>query len=86
LVINVSDDEAARWRAGYDLDPKCKGLLEKASTEPGMETPNGFSTDDKGLLFYHDLLDRTRLYVPVSLRPSIMDEVHNSRTESAHAG
>ncbi len=88
LLVGLSPEELASWRAGYRADSHYAEVLEslqdpKSNIAPAF--PQYFYLDE-GLLYFEDSAGNSRLCIPKSIQLQVIDQVHNSLTESAHSG
>ncbi|KAJ3979042.1 hypothetical protein F5890DRAFT_1383914, partial [Lentinula detonsa] len=88
LLTAWSKDELNRWANAYQDDPHFVNVIQTRKLETDMNRPihpQYFVADDN-LIYFEDALGNLRLCVPRTLRAEIMNEVHNTITEAAHAG
>ena len=88
VLVSISPEDLEKWRTGYDNDPAFQSIISDLRKEKHWIHPRHpqYHYSDDGLLYFEDWNGNNRLCVPSSLRVSVMDEVHNCITESAHGG
>lgn len=88
LLVGLASEEIEEWRKGYSADPHFAEVLASLQDPKAHLTPQfpQYYYSDEGLLYFEDYNGNNRLCVPQSLQISIMDQIHNSLTESAHGG
>lgn len=88
VLIGIEDSEIQKWIVGYKSDRHFSEVLRNWKGEKNWTNPlyPQYHYSDNGLIYFEDWEGNNRLCVPQSLRVSVMDEVHNTLTESAHGG
>ncbi|PBK78930.1 hypothetical protein ARMSODRAFT_862583, partial [Armillaria solidipes] len=88
LLVGLASEEIEEWRKGYSDDPHFSEVLTSLQDPKAHLTPQfpQYYYSDEGLLYFEDYNGNNCLCVPQSLQISIMDQIHNSLTESAHGG
>lgn len=86
VITHISASEIEEWRTAYSHDALwSKVLYAFQSNEDDSEYLSQY-VERSGLLYFKDWNGNLRLCVPHSKVNSVMDEVHNTITESAHGG
>lgn len=88
VLINVASEELTRWRNAYQQDPHFRDVISSMQDFGVHQRPRypQYMYGDDGLIFFEDANGNNRLCVPKPLRVELMTQVHDSLTESAHAG
>jgi hypothetical protein len=88
VLVGISEEELNVWATGYLDDPHFSKVLKGWKKETNWTNPHypQYHYSDNGLIYFEDWHGNNRLCVPKSLRASVMGEVHNTLTESAHGG
>lgn len=88
VVIALEEAEKDRWRKEYRKDAFTKSIMEEIEAEGkrGEVAERRFRRREDGMLMFCDNEGNTRLCVPKGMVPEVMKEVHDGRTEAAHAG
>lgn len=88
VLIGLSETEIGQWVQAYKTDPHFSEVLRDWKKEANWTNPSypQYHYSDNGLVYFEDWQGNNRLCVPQDLRVKIMDEVHNTITESAHGG
>jgi hypothetical protein len=88
ILIGMSEKELTEWASAYSLDPHFSEVIKGLKKETNWTHPHypQYHYSDSGLIYFEDWQGNNRLCVPEKFRVPIMDEVHNTLTESAHAG
>lgn len=88
VLIGISADELKEWTEGYRSDSHFSKVLKEWKQETEWVNPSfpQYHYSDSGLIYFEDWQGNNRLCVPEDLRIRIMEEVHNTITEAAHAG
>ncbi|KAE9383515.1 hypothetical protein BT96DRAFT_749668, partial [Gymnopus androsaceus JB14] len=88
ILVGLSDVELDTWHKGYDSDPFFGSVIRSLRDTVHPQNPqySHYFCGDNGLLYFEDWHGNNRLCVPEPLRLSVMEEIHNSFTESAHGG
>lgn len=88
VLIGIVDDEIQKWIEGYKSDPHFSKVLKEWKGERNWTNPfyPQYHYGENGLIYFEDWQGNNRLCVPKSVQLQIMDEVHNTITEAAHAG
>ncbi|QRV72119.1 Retrovirus-related Pol polyprotein from transposon [Ceratobasidium sp. AG-Ba] len=88
LLVKIDPEEEKRWIQAYSSDEHFKQVyadLQK-DFDPASPPHPLYLIGDNGLIYFNNTDDNKRLFVPKSLRLSIMNELHNSSHEGAHPG
>src|ERR1700683_5035456 len=86
ILVGMNTDNLEGWKKAYIADNLYSKVLRASQIghdEAGHYTQ--YQIRD-GLVYFEDWNENFRLCVPESLRVSVMSEVHNILTESAHGG
>ncbi|KZT28374.1 hypothetical protein NEOLEDRAFT_1030489, partial [Neolentinus lepideus HHB14362 ss-1] len=86
LLIGLSSDDINDWISTYQQDSHYTRVLEHlndSSTKNKFQFPQ-YRLDTSGLIYFEDWEGHSHLCIPDSRKLEILDEVHNSQTESAH--
>ena len=86
VLVGMNADDLKDWKKAYTTDHLYSKVLKASqidNDEAGHYTQ--YQIRD-GLVYFEDWNGNFRLCVPESLRVSVMSEVHNILTESAHGG
>ncbi len=88
ILVHIRPEELMKWRTTYQDNPHFKEVLESLQEPDSHISPRypQYQYSDEGLLFFEDSNGNSRLCVPVAFRVSVMDQIHNSLTESVHGG
>lgn len=88
ILIGVSPQELAEWSSGYLEDQHFSRVLKGWKREKDWVNPifPQYHYSESGLIYFEDWQGNNRLCVPSNLHVRIMDEIHNTVTEAAHAG
>ncbi len=88
IIIHIKPEELEKWRTAYQEDSHFKDVIESLQEPQSHILPRypQYQYSNDGLLFFEDSNGNSRLCVPEALRISVMDQAHNSLTESAHGG
>lgn len=84
VLVGISSEELDSWKQGYEDDNHYSLVLESFCLG-GDKFPQ-YHYSDIGLLYFEDALGHDRLCVPENRRKALMEEVHETITETAHAG
>jgi len=74
------------WKTAYASDTLFSKVLRASITNNDEEGNYPQYQIRDGLIYFEDWNGNFRLCVPDSLRISVMEEIHNTLTESAHGG
>lgn len=86
VLISISSEEIESWRVSYAQDSNwSKVLYDFQNGDPTEELAAKYQLRN-GLLYFQDWNGNLRLCVPESKQISIIEEVHNTITETAHGG
>ncbi|EJD48853.1 hypothetical protein AURDEDRAFT_30721, partial [Auricularia subglabra TFB-10046 SS5] len=85
LLVVMSDELKRRYSKGYDRDSAFKGKGFN-SDERSWYSGNRFYRGNDGLLYFRDADFMPRLCVPKSEQPTLLQHLHESAFETAHAG
>jgi len=89
VIVGLSPDELNKWKEGYQADSHFKKILEQWKEEERKNVqpfyPQYIHGSD-GLIYFENWDGNKRICVPETLKIEIMEEVHNSLTETAHGG
>ena len=89
IIVKLSQDELDKWGEGYRTDSHFKKVLEQWEIEKKKNIqpfyPQYVHGSD-GLIYFENWDGNKRICVPENLKVEIMEEVHNSLTETAHGG
>ena len=83
--IHIDPKEIQEILKGYDKDTYFKNIIQFFPKEAPFFYKNYHRNTD-GLIFFEDSSGRDRLCIPSSMKQSIMEEVHESMSGSAHGG
>lgn len=88
VVIGLEETERARWKKEYQEDPFMKKIERELGQEEGRNRTisDRFRKREDGLLMFTDNEGNTRLCVPKGLVAEVMKDIHDVKTEAAHAG
>jgi hypothetical protein len=88
VLVGIPEQELKDWTAAYFKDPHFAKVLKGWKKEANWTNPHfpQYHYSDSGLIYFEDWHGNNRLCVPDKFRVSVMDEVHNTLTESAHGG
>jgi hypothetical protein len=86
VLVGMNANDLKDWKRAYTTDNLYSKVLRASqidNDDAGQYTQ--YQIQD-GLLYFEDWNGNFRLCIPESLRVSVMSEVHNILTESAHGG
>src|ERR1700683_2460655 len=86
ILVGMNADDLEDWKKAYTTDNLYSKVLQASLTdhnEAGHYTQ--YQIRD-GLVYFEDWNGNFQLCIPESLQLSVMSEVHNILTESAHRG
>ena len=88
ILIGINDEELLAWKEGYAKDPHFSNLLSSLRKEAKWNNPSfpQHHYGENGLIYFEDWNGNNKLCVPRDLQTKITSEVHDSISESAHAG
>ncbi|PBK82567.1 hypothetical protein ARMGADRAFT_1001607, partial [Armillaria gallica] len=88
LLVGLSTDELEAWRKAYLEDPHFSDVLKSLQDPKSNIMPlyPQYFYSSEGLFYFEDSNGNSRLCVPQTLRVQVMDQIHNTFTESAHGG
>lgn len=88
VLIGLSDSEVEKWKTGYTTDPHFKKVLERWEDKKDELNPYypQYIRGSDGLIYLENWDNNKRICVPEKLKIELMDEIHNSLTETAHGG
>ncbi|KJA22877.1 hypothetical protein HYPSUDRAFT_138389, partial [Hypholoma sublateritium FD-334 SS-4] len=87
LLVSMRDDVVARFQKGYSEDPFFKSkYIDEIPNPNTVVTPSHFWKDPNGLLYFMDADWNSRLCVPKTEVNYVLNWIHDSPFESAHAG
>ena len=86
VLVGMSSDELEEWKKAYANDKLYSKILKASQIENDEEGNYPQYQIRDGLIYFEDWNGNFRLCVPDSLRLTVMSEVHNVLTESAHGG
>ena len=88
LIVGLTRDELERWKQSYAQDPHYRLVLKTLKNEvEGEESafPQYYLGED-GLIYFEDWNMASRLCVPAALQVELIKNIHDVKTEAAHAG
>ena len=87
LLVSMSDELISKFAEGYVKDSFFKSrYVDEVPNSNLVVTPSHFWKDPNGLLYYMDADWNSRLCVPKSMINYVLNWIHDSPYESAHAG
>lgn len=88
VVIALEDEERKKWIEAYDKDSFTRKILKEleGGKVQGIIVQKRFRRRDDGMLMFMDNEGNTRMCVPRGMVAEILKEVHDGKTEAAHAG
>jgi transposase InsO family protein len=86
VLVGMNTDNLNNWKTAYITDKLYSKVLtvSKANNDEAGLYPQYQIRD--GLIYFEDWNGNRRLCVPDAFRVTVMSEVHNTLTESAHGG
>lgn len=84
ILVGISQGELDTWKEDYTRDEHFSQVLE--SFQKGTDEFAQYHYSDNGLIYFEDALGHDRLCVPKGQRKLLMEEVHKTVSETAHAG
>jgi hypothetical protein len=82
----MSSNELEEWKTAYMEDKLYSKILRVSQVDNDKEGNYPQYQIRNGLIYFEDWNGNFRLCVPDSLHVTVMSEVHNILTESAHRG
>jgi len=86
ILVGMQSKELDIWKMAYSSDTMFSKILKASITNNDEEGNYSQYQIHDGLIYFEDWNGNFRLCVFDSLRVSVMAEIHNSLTESAHGG
>jgi hypothetical protein len=87
ILVGLSPEELNIWKEAFTTDETfSKVITAYQDISEGKDKYPQYQVRSNGLVYFEDWNGNFRLCVPDSLQISIMDELHNTLTESAHGG
>ena len=88
ILIRISNDELLTWKEGYAKDPHFSSLISNLRKETKWNNPSypQYHYGENGLIYFEDWNGNNKLCVPKDLQTAVTAEIHESLSESAHAG
>jgi hypothetical protein len=86
VLVGMSSNELEEWKTAYMKDKLYSKILKVSQTDNDEEGNYPQYQIRNGLIYFEHWNGNFRLCVPESLRVTVMSEVHNVLTESAHRG
>jgi hypothetical protein len=86
ILVRIQSKELNTWKMAYSSDALFSQVLKASITNNDEEGNYPQYQIRNGLIYFKDWNVNFRLCIPDSLWFSVMEEVHNTPTESAHGG
>ena len=86
VLVGMSSNELEEWKKAYMQDKLYSKILKVSQADNDEEGNYPQYQTRNGLIYFEDWNGNFRLCVPDSLRVTVISEVHNILTESAHGG
>jgi len=88
ILVGIGQEEFNEWIEAYEDDIHFRDIIKSKRQDKEVLQPTypQYFYADSGLIYFEDALGNNRLCVPNKLRKGIMEEVHETCTEAAHAG
>lgn len=83
VLVGISREELNKWKADYMKDKHYSQVLD--AFQQGSDKFSQYHYSDNGLIYFEDALGHDRLCVPKDQRKTLLEEVHETVSETAHA-